>query len=351
MRHSLFLLMAAGLAVSPCLAQAGHDISIPEFRQALSDFMTAADGYRGTNYAPLLASVPDETLAKWYQAVPDGRAFQSALNSLKTRLEGRHEKAIQRRAVSPLMAGYPAPRNSKTKALASMSPFANIVVAPAPDYTFIPPTYPSGPDWSNMVSALQTLGYMAPGDPSSEPCLPDGESALSLATSIMKAIEAFADQICEAIPDELVVVLGEGVEPPLKEVCYAINLVLVAFNWAFDSLYEECEDQDNEIISADIDALYHNSIQLNNLEFRVMVEQNLLNTSTPMALLELPASLGGYLEIVRDILQDTINNMTLVGLNMASANSSAQLGDTAYSKGQYKTAYADYQAAYGLAVK
>jgi hypothetical protein len=351
MRHSLFLLIAAGLAVSPCLAQTGRDISIPEFRQTLSDFMTAADAYRGTNYAPLLASVPDDTLARWYQAVPDGRAFQRAMYTLKARFEGRRQAPVPRMGASPSIAGYPALRNNSARVQASMSPLANITPGPAPDYTWYPPSYPSGTDWSNMVSSLQTLGYMASGDPSSEPCLPDGESSLSLATSIMKAIEAFADQICEAIPDELVVVLGEGVEPPLKEVCYAINLVLVAFNWAFDSLYEECVDQDNEIIQADIDAMYHNSIQLNNLEFRVMVEQNLLNTSAPMALLELPATQGGYLESVRNILADTINNMTYAGLNMASATSSMLQGDKAYASSQYKQAYSYYQTAYGQAVK
>ncbi|MGA2267074.1 MAG: hypothetical protein ABSH44_01270 [Bryobacteraceae bacterium] len=355
MKHSLFLLMAAGLAVSPCLAQTGHDISLAEFRQTLSDFMTAGDVYRGTNYAPALASVPDETLAKWYTAVPDGRRFQTAVNKIKASVEGMRQAPVQRRPASQAMAGYPAPRNVTAMAQASQSsPFATGISSyVAPDFSLFPASYPSGPDWSNMVSSLQTLGYMASGDPSSEPCLPDGESALSQATSVMKAIEDFADQICEAIPDPCVVIVGEGTKIPVKEICYAINLILVAFNWAFDALYNDCVDQDNEIIQADIDATWHNTIQLNNLEFRLMVEENLLNTAGPIGKFELPGTQGGYLEYARAILADTIANLALAGVNTASANASMLAGDKAYggTPANYKLAYENYQTAYGLAVK
>src|ERR1035441_7973841 len=111
MKNLLLLLLGGTLVVSPSLAQSDTNISLSEFRQTLTDYLTVADAHRGTNYAPLLASVPDSTLAGWYQGVPDGRAFQHAVASMKARMYQRKNAVVQASVAAMSPAGYPARRH------------------------------------------------------------------------------------------------------------------------------------------------------------------------------------------------------------------------------------------------
>src|SRR5271157_3679395 len=87
MKNLLFLLFGSALLVSPSLAQTDKDISLPEFRQSIYDFAAMVDARQGTTFAAQFQNIPDDTLAKWYKAVPDGRRFQQAVSVLKARRE------------------------------------------------------------------------------------------------------------------------------------------------------------------------------------------------------------------------------------------------------------------------
>src|ERR1035438_1746808 len=86
MKKLLISLVAGLLAVVACPAQPTNtDISIPEFRQALMDFAVDLDAAQGSNLAMQVQGVPDSTLLKWYQGVPNGRAFQGAVADARAR--------------------------------------------------------------------------------------------------------------------------------------------------------------------------------------------------------------------------------------------------------------------------
>jgi len=75
-----------------------------------------------------------------------------------------------------------------------------------------------------------------------------------------------------------------------------------------------------------------------------------LSTGQPIGLFEVPASQGGYLELVRSIVVDTINKILASGLSVGTASKSLTTGDAAKAAGQFKSAYRSYASAYQAAV-
>jgi hypothetical protein len=357
MKNLLLLVLGSTLLVPPMVAQGAHDISIAEFRQSLTDYLSAADIYRGTNYAPLMASVPDATLAQWYTAIPDGRKFQSAVSSLKASVEAHRNSPAQPRLLTRPMLASPVLRHpAEPDQSPGFSPFASgIASTPVPDYTLYPPNYPSGTNWSIMTGTLQGLGYLQGGDVSNQGCDSNQEAGLAQTVGWFKGIKDVADQICDAVPDETVIILGEGTTIPAKEVCFGINLLIGAFNSAFDGFLSDCGVQGDLVDGANTQASLNNTIGVYNLEFRLAVEENLGNTTGPVGLFEVPNTQGGYLENARAIVGDIISDFQYAGSpnnsSAASALAALNAGDTYYNAKQYKSAFKQYQTAYGLAVK
>ena len=361
MKKLLFLLFGSALLVSPSFAQTDRDISLPEFRQSMYDFIaTAVDARQGTSFAAQFQNIPDDTLAKWYKAVPDGRRFQHAVRTLKARMEAggvpvlpRHY-ANQPMVLNPRRAGATAMAESQSP---MASPFAaGISAVTPPSLALFTPGYPSGGDYNNLVSTLNFFGALPSSDPTlmqPQRCTQDIKVLYSVLTSTFSGIKDAADSACEIVPDVLVVILGEGTEIPFKEICFAITLILNVLNSAMDGINADCDEQDGLIQGAEIEAVYNNTIALYNQKLRLKIEQNLGNTTSPMGLFELPSGLGGYLEISRAIVFDTIGKMSAVKQNTNSSAALAALsaGDTAYNAKLYKSAYKQYQTAYGYAVK
>jgi hypothetical protein len=369
MKHLLFLLWGGALLVSPSLAQTERDISVSEFRQSMYDFATIVDARQGTTFAAQLQNISDDTLATWYKGVPNGRQFQQAVGVLKAKFEAGALPARSRSYSSSAMAA--GPRRSTALAQSPMpvsSPFATSGIASvvAPSYALFLPNYPdtvngvltpgSAPNWESMISTLQGIDALPSGLPSSDfnqRCDPDVKTVLAVLAASLEAAHDAADAACEIVPDILVVILGEGATVPAKEICFAITLILNVFNSAAEGLDDDCDEQDGLVQSAEIEAMYNNTLALYNLKLRLKIEQNLLNTASPMGLFELPSSLGGYLEIARAIVAQTIANMNAAGANENATSANAQLstGDSDYAAKQYKAAYKAYQSAYGYAVK
>jgi hypothetical protein len=239
------------------------------------------------------------------------------------------------------------------------SPFATgITSTPVPDYTLYPPNYPSGSNWSIMTSLLQNV-YGSPsllpsGDVSNMGCDSDQEANLAIIVGVFHGVKDVADQVCSAMPDPVIIILGEGTRIPLKEICYVADLLIGAFNSAFDSFLSDCGTQGDLVDGANVQATYYNTIGLYNLEFRLAVEENLGNTTSPVGLFEVPGPApAGYIESARAIASDTITNMQYAypTVSFVAALQALGQGDTYYNMRSYKLAYKQYQTAYGLADK
>lgn len=89
-----------------------------------------------------------------------------------------------------------------------------------------------------------------------------------------------------------------------------------------------------------------NTLQLTNFSLRLMIEADLAtpDSSTPLGIFETPASKGGYIEIARMIVFETIRNLT--GATVAQANAILASADSLLAAGKYKAAYAALRKAY-----
>jgi hypothetical protein len=86
------------------------------------------------------------------------------------------------------------------------------------------------------------------------------------------------------------------------------------------------------------------------LDLRLKIEEDLASPGNhSIALFEVPASGGGYLNLVRDIVADTIAKMQAAGQGVGNAQSFLAAGDAAAAAHDYKGAYADYGKAYRAA--
>jgi hypothetical protein len=90
---------------------------------------------------------------------------------------------------------------------------------------------------------------------------------------------------------------------------------------------------------------------LQSLQLRIKIEENLAANSSelPMGIFQLPAAYGGYLELVRSIVTDTIAKSATLGTPNAQAASFLGSANAAFAAGHYKAAYKLYAQAYGFA--
>ena len=86
------------------------------------------------------------------------------------------------------------------------------------------------------------------------------------------------------------------------------------------------------------------------LALRLQIEADLSEPGNhPVALFEVPASGGGYLDLTREIVVDTIAKMQAAGQGVGNAQAFLAAGDAARAAQDYKDAYADYGKAYRAA--
>jgi hypothetical protein len=86
------------------------------------------------------------------------------------------------------------------------------------------------------------------------------------------------------------------------------------------------------------------------LNLRLHIEADLSEPGAhPVALFEIPASGGGYLDLTRSIVADTIAKMQAAGQGTGVAQSFLAAGDAAVTAHDYKGAYANYGKAYRAA--
>ena len=102
-----------------------------------------------------------------------------------------------------------------------------------------------------------------------------------------------------------------------------------------------------DLTKADREIVNLNAFQT--LQLRMDIEENLTRNGAgtgPMGLFQLPAAKGGYLEVAKAIVVETIAKETAVGHGNSKATSDLNTANSAFSAGQFKTAYNYYSKAY-----
>jgi hypothetical protein len=85
------------------------------------------------------------------------------------------------------------------------------------------------------------------------------------------------------------------------------------------------------------------------LQLRMDIEENLTRNGIgtgAIGLFQLPAANGGYLEIVKSIVTDTVNKETALGRGNSQSLSDLSTANSNFTAGHYKTAYSYYTKAY-----
>jgi hypothetical protein len=96
------------------------------------------------------------------------------------------------------------------------------------------------------------------------------------------------------------------------------------------------------------DTLIANLSTLEQLQLRMAIEQNLeKNDERPIGAFQLPAAFGGYLEVVKSIVTETLAKRAANGTPIAQATAFLNTANAAFAAGEYKTAYVNYRKAYG----
>lgn len=80
---------------------------------------------------------------------------------------------------------------------------------------------------------------------------------------------------------------------------------------------------------------------------RMTIEQDLFGQAGfRIALFQLPANVGGFIELARSIVDETLTRRGAAGVNVASALRDLQSGDAQYAAGNFKAAYGFFRSAY-----
>lgn len=84
---------------------------------------------------------------------------------------------------------------------------------------------------------------------------------------------------------------------------------------------------------------------------RMLIEADLVRQSnTRISLFQLPTTVGGLLETVRDIVQETMTRRAAAGVDVRQAQKYLADASAAYASGNYKACYSSFRAAYQKAV-
>jgi len=88
------------------------------------------------------------------------------------------------------------------------------------------------------------------------------------------------------------------------------------------------------------------------LTVRMRIEADLTREGNHrVSLFQLPEAAGGYLEVVRAVVEDTIATAAATGIDTYQAEREFENGDFAFADGFFKDAYSDYRDAYQITVR
>lgn len=180
--------------------------------------------------APRVAVMTEEELAYLYHAVPQPRAFPAIA------------KAMER-----VFQPSTAPLNPGVKGYSGVN-----------DGPFDPVGYPSGSSYETLVATLDGFGLLSDasgdGELADERCDPNGEATSQIVAHTLTAAAIAAQTLC----DTVTVALGAASN---NVQCVAAGIANAAA-FAADVVIDQCDFQDGAVDSAEIEALYENTVQL-----------------------------------------------------------------------------------------
>jgi hypothetical protein len=157
-----------------------------------------------------------------------------------------------------------------------------------------------------------------------------------------------ADGILEAIPQD-------SLSSAARAAAVAVWAVPQGVYRGFEHLYNiasACDDNDHQqLVKDNLDAKVSTRASQASLDdqgaldLRLKIEANLGGT-IPIALFELPASQGGYIQLARDIVAETITKMQAVGEKVRNAPLALAKADSFIAAHRYKDAYQKLMDAY-----
>lgn len=234
-------------------SQIKNSITAPEFRQALIDLATYLDARKGTNFVSQFESIPDDVLEKMLTAVANPRAFQSAASQLKDSLNPSQSAAPStqlgirsRLALSANAAQFPScPQDTIIDDSSG--------AACTPSYPL-----PTSPDWQNLVNSLFPINALSGpinGDYSNvvnQTCNTDIEANLDITVSALYGTVGAAAVACGILDN---VPIG-------YQVCYGVVAGIAVAGAVSQGLLSDCFEQDNNVLFAQSDAAFHNTVTI-----------------------------------------------------------------------------------------
>jgi hypothetical protein len=196
-----------------------------------------------------------------------------------------------------------------------------------------------------------------------------GHPAIVLASALVKEKAEALSKKCRAITQQDIAIVGEGGN---------LSFIMVALSHLFsiwDLVNAFIQNIPSNSTGAEVTASYFRLDHLNSdieiaqdsinshiadfqiwkaFSLRTRIEINLAGHGDhphPIAIFQLPAQFGGYLELARDIVQETINNMLSAGENVYQAQVFFSRGNDELVASHYKKAYKWYSKSYNEATK
>jgi hypothetical protein len=105
----------------------------------------------------------------------------------------------------------------------------------------------------------------------------------------------------------------------------------------------------NDNTNKDVVVANHDASKIELIRSQIAVDLSSADGAVLIGAFMLPAAKGGYLELVRTVLVQAINN--LAGSSTSQANSLLAQGDASANAGDYKNAYSFYRRAYKVAIR
>jgi hypothetical protein len=146
----------------------------------------------------------------------------------------------------------------------------------------------------------------------------------------------------------------------------AVDAAVTALNTTLDDITNRVDEvkSDLQTLQTRVDILQNTEVSIlkksdteisnlssfQDLQLRIKIEQNLaLNGNVlPLGIFQLPARFGGYLELVKSIVTDTLAKAAANGNPSAQALTYLNAANAAFAAGQYKSAYTLYAKAYNV---
>ena len=196
-----------------------------------------------------------------------------------------------------------------------------------------------------------------------------GHPAIVLASALVKEKAEALSKKCKAITQQDISIVGEGGN---------LSFIMVGLSHIFsiwDLINAFIQNIPSNSTGAEVTASYFRLDHLNTdieivqdsinshiadfqiwkaFSLRTRIEINLAGHGDhphPIAIFQLPQQFGGYLELARDIVQETINNMITAGENVYQAQMFFNRGNDEYFASHYKKAYQWYSKSYTEATK